>query len=488
MEGKKAGENRLRLLRELPSVDELLRDERASSLLTAYPRSLVVDAVRQVLRELREALRGGVHGASPGIGSGAGAVGLAREALWAAIEDKCHRSTRRNLRRVVNATGVVLHTNLGRALLAPSAVEAVVEAASRYTNLELDLETGERGSRHDHVRDLLCRLSGAPSALVVNNNAAAVMLALDTLARGREVIVSRGQLVEIGGAFRLPAIMEKSGALLVEVGTTNKTYPADYEERIGERTALLLRVHRSNFRLVGFTRDVTLPELVEMGRRRGIPVMDDLGSGALLDLEEYGVPHEPTPQESLKAGADVVTFSGDKLLGGPQAGIILGRKEHLERMAKNPLARAVRADKLTLAALEATLRLYGDNARARQEIPALSMLTASPAALEKKARRLAGWIKAALGDRATVEVKEDRSPAGGGSLPGEELPTRVVVVEPYFAPVAHLQINLRRYDPPVLARLSQGRLVFDVRTLVDGDEAAIVRALRSEAGVVAGDW
>jgi L-seryl-tRNA(Ser) seleniumtransferase len=343
-------EARQKYLRTLPAVDELLHHPQVQTLLQMHSRTLVVDSIRKVLSEKRSViLRDGEEKA-------AAAVNLTPEKWSSAIEEQVTASLRPSLQPVINATGVVLHTNLGRAPLFEEALRNLMEIAGGYSNLELNLETGERGSRYEHVEELLCRISGAESGLVVNNNAGAVLLALNSLAEGREVIVSRGELVEIGGSFRIPDVMKKSGARLVEVGATNRTHRRDYEQAITENTALLLKVHTSNFRILGFTAEVSRKELAELGRAKGLPVMEDLGSGCFLDLAPYGIEHEPTVQESLQAGVDVVTFSGDKLLGGPQAGMILGKKEFIDLIKKNPLNRALRIDKLTLAGLESTLR------------------------------------------------------------------------------------------------------------------------------------
>lgn len=395
------------------------------------------------------------------------------------VVQRAREISRPRLRKVINATGVILHTNLGRAVLSQAAREALDAVAGHYCNLELDLETGERGSRQDHVRDLLRELTGAEDALVVNNNAGAVLLALNTLARGKQVVVSRGQLVEIGGSFRLPEIMAASGAILVEVGTTNKTYLRDYEQAVGPETALLLRVHTSNFRIIGFAAEVGIAELAGLGRRLGIPVMEDLGSGLLVDLGGDFLRDEPVVVASLAAGADVVTFSGDKLLGGPQAGIILGREKYLEPMRKNPLARALRIDKLSLAALEATLRLYLDPDWAKSQIPTLHALFVSVEELRRRAERLRDLLVPALRDQAEAEVQTGFSEAGGGSLPGVALPTFLVLVRPRELSVEELAARLRRAEPPVIARRLEGALALDVRTMLEGEEALVVRAVAS---------
>jgi L-seryl-tRNA(Ser) seleniumtransferase len=389
--------------------------------------------------------------------------------------------SRPHFRRVLNATGVVIHTNLGRALLPEEAVQAAREAALRYSNLEFDLASGARGSRYAHVEPLLCRLTGAEAALVVNNNAAAVLLALDSLCRGREVVVSRGELVEIGGSFRIPEVMEKSGCFLKEVGTTNRTHPEDYRKAIGENTAALLKVHSSNFRVIGFTREVERGELARIAHEHGLPCIEDLGSGAVFDFAAAGMMNlvrEPTPGRVLNAGVDVVTFSGDKVLGGPQAGIIAGRAEYIGRIRKNPLNRAVRIDKMTLAALEATLRLYLDPDLARRRIPTLRMICAGPEELRSKARKLSRLVKKTLaGTDAAITVREGASRTGGGAFPEYDLPTWLVCARtPRVRPDA-LRGALLRTDPPLVARVEDDALCLDPRTLAEEEFPLAARAL-----------
>jgi len=379
---------------------------------------------------------------------------------------------------VINATGVVLHTNLGRAPLSAEALRNLVEVAGGYSNLEFNLETGERGSRYEHVEDLLCRISGAESALVVNNNAGAVLLALNTLAEGKEVIVSRGQLVEIGGSFRIPDVMRKSGARLVEVGTTNRTHPGDYERAITAETALLLKVHASNFRILGFTAEVSLKDLVALAGARGLPVMEDLGSGCFVDLSAYGIEHEPTVQEAVQAGADVVTFSGDKLLGGPQAGIILGKKKFIDPIKKNPLNRALRIDKLTLAGMEATLKIYLDPSRVIKALPALGMMTWPAEEVKKRAGRFRRKVGRELPAGYQVTLREDSSQVGGGALPLQALPTWVVAIRPLLLSAASLEERLRKSDPPVIARVKEEEVLLDLRTVAGEEEAALLEAVK----------
>jgi len=431
-------------LRDLPSVDELAADGR---LATAAPRPLLVAAARSALARAREEIRAG---ADPGD-------------LVDRVESELGAARAARLRRVINATGVIVHTNLGRAPLALEALERVATVAAGYSNLEYDIGEGARGSRQDHVAPILRRLTGAEAALVVNNNAGAVLLALAALAEGREVLVSRGELIEIGDGFRIPDVLARSGARLREVGTTNRTRAADYGRAIGPETALLLRVHQSNFRVVGFTEQPRLEELVRIGRAHGIPVVDDLGSGVLVELEG-----EPSARDALAAGADLVCFSGDKLLGGPQAGIVVGRAELVEKLRRHPLQRALRADKLTLAALEATLALYLDPDLAAQEIPVLRMLREPVDAVRARAERLA--------ELAGGEVEQTVGRVGGGALPLAELPSFACAVE------EELAAPLREGEPSIVGILRDGRLLLDCRTLTDeevDEVAASIAAVRS---------
>lgn len=461
------------ILSSIPSVDELMRDKELQGLSRIYPRTVVVDCIREYLQEYRKLVMAMENEEEPAAADASMIVG--------GIAAKVHEKMRSSLINVVNATGVVLHTNLGRAPLSSRLKDGIWDIASGYSNLEMDLESGERGSRYSHVEELLCRLTGAEAAMVVNNNAAAVMLVLSTLAKGRQVVVSRGQLVEIGGSFRVPEVMEQSGAELVEVGTTNKTHLSDYERAVGESTAALMKVHTSNYRILGFTSEVESEDMVALGRRLGLPVIEDLGSGMLMELTEYGLPYEPTVQQAVKAGMDVVTFSGDKMLGGPQAGIIVGSRDYVDRMKRNPLTRAVRIDKLTLAALEGTLRLYLDKELALKEIPVLKMLTCDIGELVRRAKRLSARMGKALGERAVITIEDEFSEVGGGSMPLHKMPTKAVVLELKDASLAELEKKLRAYKIPVVARISRDRLMLDVRTIMDDEfetiEAALVWAL-----------
>jgi len=397
---------------------------------------------------------------------------VGRNAAEAALQ-----ASRPKLRPVINATGTLLHTNLGRAPLAASALTAIEEISHTYSNLELDLETGKRGHRYSHIEELLCRLTGAEAATAVNNNAGAVLLCLTALARGKEAIVSRGELVEIGGAFRVPDVMEAGGVTLKEVGTTNKTHPHDYQNAIGDQTGLLLKIHTSNYRIVGFTEAVSGAQLVEIGQAHQLPVMEDLGSGMLIDLTPFGLPREPTVAEAVASGLDVITFSGDKLLGGPQAGLIVGKREAIETIRRHPMARAVRIDKMTLAALEATLRLYLEPQKALAEIPVLRMLDVTPQELLKRSRALASKLRKACAEHAKIEVVAEASCVGGGALPLTELPGSAVAVTPTGMSVDALAANLRSQQPAVIGRIQDQRLMLNPRTLHKGEESLLVEAL-----------
>jgi len=451
------------LLRQIPAVDELLGRAALRELEARVGRRLLVDATRKVLQGLRGRISGG------------GLASVSVEQLEREIVAATEATVEFSLRPVVNATGVILHTNLGRAPLAAEALEHLVEAAARYSNLEYDLERGERGKRDTHTDRLFAQLLGAERTLVVNNNAAAVFLALNSLAEGGEVIVSRGELIEIGGSFRIPDICAKSGAVLREVGTTNRTRASDYAATINERTRVLMRVHPSNFRIVGFTERPALEELVELGRKHRLTVLEDLGSGCLVDLAPLGITDEPPVGPSLKAGVDVVTFSGDKLLGGPQAGILVGKREPLERIRKNPLFRALRVDKLTIAALEATIALYlrGDT----RAIPAWRMMQTSPDELAPRAARLAERIRAR--PEFSARVEDGQSVIGGGSTPGQSLPTKLVAVVHARRSAQELEAQLRQQTPAILSRVERERLLLDLRTVFDDQDEQIAQAFAS---------
>jgi len=458
-------------LRRLPGVDELLTEPPLREALRRHPRKLLVASVREVLDAKRQRILA-LAGASE-------RIDLRPAHLVELVLERLEELSRHTLRPVVNATGVVIHTNLGRSLLPEDAIERIRLLCAAYNNLEYDLEKGRRGSRYVHAESILREITGAEAALVVNNNAGAVFLALSTLAKGREVIVSRGQLVEIGGAFRIPDVMSHSGAVLREVGCTNRTHPRDYEGAIGEKTALLLKVHCSNYRVVGFTAEVSLEDLVRLGRKHRLPVMEDLGSGSFVDLSRFGLAGYPTVQDAVKAGADLVTFSGDKLLGGPQAGIVVGRKDLVERCKKNPVTRALRVDKTTLAALESTLRLYRDERTALERIPTLRMIALSAADLERKAHDLASMIRRSDPDSLLhVEVRPGFSRVGGGSLPEQQLPTFVVGLSSSALSVNGIESFMRSRRPPVIGRIESDAFLLDPRTLQAGDDEIVEGAVR----------
>ncbi len=460
-------------LRSLSSVNDLIQAVYRSRLMgsKAIPRELVTEASRTVIDGIREAILAAKDEMS------LEGIRTDTEELVSLVEKVVEEKLQMSFRRVINATGIVIHTNLGRSLLSRPALEALATAGAHYNNLEFRLEDGARGSRQEHLRELLCDLTGAESALVVNNNAAAVLLALTVHAKGREVIVSRGQLIEIGGSFRLPEVMAQSGARLVEVGTTNKTYLEDFRRAITSETAILMRAHPSNFRISGFTAEVSVKELAGLAAEYGLVVLDDLGSGVYIDLSEHGLQYEPTIKRSLEEGADLVCFSGDKLLGGPQAGIVLGRSDLVEAMARHPLARALRVDKLTVAAMEATLRQYLDPSRAVKEIPTLAMLTADPGTLRERALALAERISREGDFKA--EVVEDISRAGGGALPMEDLPTWTVAVTSPSIKTSALEEGLRRAETPVVCRVKDDRVILDMRTVSD-EEAELIAAAFSD--------
>ncbi len=451
--------------RLLPSVEELLQSEIGQQLVTRFSRPLVLRAVRASLTLARTHILAGTNCPS-------------HDELLASAEQQLRLEQQPHLRSVINATGVIINTNLGRAPLSYEALQAVQQVSSGYSNLEYELEAGVRGSRHTHVESLLRELTGAEAAIVTNNTASAVLLGLSTLAVGREVIISRGQLVEIGGGFRVPDVMRQSGCQLVEVGTTNRTRLKDYVEALTERTALLLAVHPSNFLITGFTESTLLSDLSALAHQHNLLVMNDLGSGCLLNSEDYGLVHEPTPQESITAGADVVCFSGDKLLGGPQAGILIGKEAVITRLAKNPLMRAVRIDKMTLAALETTLRHY-QRGQAETHIPVWRMISVQP---EKLYKRAIQWIAQLQEHGITAHVQQGESTIGGGSLPGETLPTTLVALnkESIAIPLEELAKRLRMRAVPIVVRIIKDALVLDPRTIFEEQDAEVLRALKEE--------
>ena len=469
--GAEASMDIQQLLSQLPGVDALLASEPVQPLLEGHGRPAVVEAIRRVLAQVRQTLRAGATPAPV-------EATVAPEALAERVAAYLEEASRLGLRRAVNATGIILHTGLGRAALPGVALDAFEKEVARYCVLQLSRETAQRSRREEHVESLLQQITGCEAATVVNNNAAATALVLRALAQDGEVIVSRGQLVEIGGSFRIPEVMEQSGAVLVEVGTTNRTHLRDYEAAITERTAALLRVHPSNYRIYGFTSEVPIGELAALGQRYGLPVIDDLGSGALIDLSRFGLPYEPTVQDSLRAGADLVTFSADKLIGGPQGGIILGKQEYVDRLRKHPMARMVRVGKLTLVALEATLRLFLDEERLLAEHPTIRMMTEPVESIGRRARRLARAIRKRM-PQAEVSVVNESSQLGSGSLPTHDIPTKAVAVSvPSLSP-DELARRLRLGEPPVFTRIKDDRVLFDLRTVASGEIKEIVEALGS---------
>jgi len=462
------------LLRQIPSVDELLAQPRLAALATRVDRGLLVEITRAVLTDLRARIAGEM--ASAALAEFA-AHASDPASLEETISTLVERILARSLQPVINATGVVLHTNLGRAPLPEGVVDEFRRAATQYSNLEYDLEAGGRGKRDVHTAELLTRLTGAESAIVVNNCAAAVLVTLAALARGSEVIVSRGELIEIGDGFRIPEIMEQSGAILREVGTTNRTRLADYEDAINEKTRLLLRVHPSNFKVTGFTDKPSLEELAALSQRSGLPLVEDLGSGCLIDLSEYGI-SEPTVRQSVEAGAGIVTFSGDKLLGGPQAGIIAGKKDLIARVRRHPLFRALRVDKLTIAALEVTLSAY--LRAAWDEIPAIRMIRATPQELKRRAETLFRELRPELPlDEVEIEITDGTSLAGGGSTPAQSLPTQVIRIASARYSATKLEQRLRRAPTgiSVIARVEDDRLVLDLRTVLPEQEPLLIKTL-----------
>ncbi len=456
--------NKHSLLKLIPGVDHIMElienDERFKKL----PLTVVKGSIRSVLEQTRNLI----------IKEGKNKISNA--SLISEILEHASMILTPNLVPVVNATGVVIHTNLGRSLLCDEALNNIKTIAAGYSNLEFNLEKGKRGIRYTAVDNILCELTGADAAMAVNNNAGAVLLCLDTLARGKEVIVSRGELVEIGGSFRIPDVMTKSGAVLKEVGTTNRTHLRDYKSGITDNTGLLLKVHTSNYKIQGFTSSVALEELVTLGKETNIPVMQDLGSGTLIDLSEYGLGNEPTVSQSLKSGADIVTFSGDKLLGGPQTGVIAGSRQAIEKIKSNPLTRALRIDKLTLAALEATLGLYRDEIKAINNIPTLKMLTMPFEEIADKAEKMYEIFKNTVKDTAVIELIDLYSKSGGGAFPELSLPTKCITVKPLNMSVANLEKKMRMYNPPVIGRIENNRFIMDPRTIQNGEELIISRA------------
>ena len=471
MNQRKLSENQQKMLRMLPGVDHLLEVAEDLPFFNGIPAAVLTNSIRKTLEVRRKKILAEDLDIDEESLSDDRIIELVKLAVSEAMAP--------NLKNLVNATGVVVHTNLGRSLLPDMVIDNLKVIAGQYSNLEYDLKAGKRGSRYSVIEDILCEISGAEAGLVVNNNAGAVLLCLETIAKGREVVVSRGELVEIGGSFRVPDVMAKSGGILKEVGTTNRTHRRDYENAINDNTALLLKVHRSNYSVIGFTAEVLLKELVEVGSGHNIPVMEDLGSGTFIDFSKYGLVKETTVQESVASGADVVTFSGDKLLGGPQAGIVVGKKHVLEEIKKNPLARALRIDKLTLAALETTLRLYRDEEKAIRMIPTLRMLTIGIDEIEKKALQLRDDLNKIGGSRLNISIAAFSSKAGGGALPLLELPSKCLKVKIEGMSANTLERSMREHAPPIIGRIEDDAFIMDPRTLLDDDFPIIRSAMDS---------
>ncbi len=460
--------DRRALLRTLPAIDRLLGSPLLVKLEQTQPHIIIREAAQTIVDDLRRQI----------LNEQAALPDLDLETVARLVAKQVAEMARPSLRRVINVTGTLLHTNLGRAPLCSDALQAINAIAQGYSNLEYNLEQGQRGKRFTHVEELLCRLTGGEAATVVNNNAGAVMLALAALAGGRSALVSRGELIEIGGSFRIPDIMAASGVDLVEVGTTNKTHFKDYAGAINRETALILKVHTSNYRILGFTEAVSGEELAGLAHQHAIPVLEDLGSGLLIDLTPYGLPREPTVREVLKTGIDLVTFSGDKLLGGPQAGIIVGKRDVIDTLRKHPMARALRIDKLTLAALEATLRLYLDPQKALAQVPTLKMLSLPASELQQRCDTLLSKLTASIGDVADFTIIESTATVGGGALPLAELPGWVIALAPKSMSVNNLITRLRGCEPPIIGRVQDDRFLIDPRTLMNDDETLLLQALR----------
>jgi L-seryl-tRNA(Ser) seleniumtransferase len=429
-------------------------------------RIFVIEALRESIDKLRKAIIDGKIN------------DFSMQDILTSFQEILKDKNNPKLKNVINATGVIIHTNLGRSLLCKEAVLNVISVAESYNNLEYNLQSGQRGSRYEHVEELITKITGAEAAMVVNNNAAAVMLVLSTLCKEKQAIVSRGQLVEIGGSFRIPDVMSFSGAELVEVGTTNRTHLYDYENNINEKTGVLLKVHTSNFKIMGFTEEVEIEELVGLGKKNNIPVIEDIGSGVLIDFSKYGFTHEPTVQESIRKGIDVVTFSGDKMLGGPQAGIIAGKKEYIDRIKKNQLTRALRIDKMTLAALEGTLKFYLDEKAAVKHLPTLYMILSSKEEHKKRAQKLKNRLQKEVSN-VNFSVDQDFSMVGGGSMPTEKIQTYVIKAKAEEITPEQMELKLRKNETPIIVRVFNGEIVMDLRTIKDSDFEVIVEAFRN---------
>ena len=463
--------NRNALLDQLIGMPRLLNYPQIKALDEAYPRPFIIDITREELQNLRDRILATEESALH-------QINIDPNLLAEKIADRIRLQFRQSVSPAINAAGIILHTALGRAPLCQEAQDAIASAIKNYCTLAIDRDTGKRGDRYAHVEGLLCYLTGAEAALVVNNNAGATMLVLNTLAMGREAIISRGQLIEIGGSFRIPDVMNRSGAIMVEVGTTNKSHLWDYERAITENTALLLRVHTSNYQIVGFTSEVPLKSLVDLGHEHDLPVVDDIGSGCLIDFQKYGLPPEPMVQDSIKAGADIVTFSGDKILGGPQCGIIIGKKKYIDPIKKNPLTRALRCDKLTYAALEATLKLYLDEEHLAERHPVLKMLTMPLQKLANRARNFQRHVKNELEGKCEMKVVNGFSQLGSGSLPAKDIPTKLISLKPLAISAEALGLKLRENDPPIFSRITDDEVLLDFRTIGEEEIKTVEYAIK----------
>ncbi len=457
--------NKHTMLKNLPGIDHLLGVAMQNPDFSDIPRSVIVDSLRNTLEKRRKNILNDIE------------TDISDKAILDKALVLADETIKPRLVNVINATGVVLHTNLGRALLCEDALKNIREVSQSFSNLEMNIKTGKRGIRYEAIDELICELTGAQSAIAVNNNAGAVLLALNTIAKKRQVVVSRGELVEIGGSFRVPDVMSKSGCILKEIGTTNRTHLKDYETAVCDETGLFLKVHASNYTIEGFTASVNLNNLVKLGRDKNIPVMEDLGSGTLIDFSKYGLPFEPTIADSVNSGADIVTFSGDKLLGGPQAGIIVGKKESIDKIKANPLTRALRIDKMTLAALESTLKLYRDEKKAVKKIPTLRMLTIPFKEICKKADLLLKIIQKEIGILADTDLADMDSRPGGGSFPQLNLATRCITIKPHNMSVSKLEAKMRMSTPAIIGRIENNKYILDPRTIQEGQDMIISSTL-----------
>ena len=465
--------NKKNLFSKLPSVDEILLAEKIKELIKQYPRELVVESIRESISEKRSEIANLKEDET---------LKFNIENILDIVTDSSAKKTKLkyslSLKKVINGTGIVIHTNLGRSLLSNKVKDEIINISTRYSNLEYDIDTGKRGSRYTHLTETIKRLTGAEDVLVVNNNAAAVLLVLNTLCDNGDVIVSRGELVEVGGSFRIPSIMKLSGANLVEVGSTNKTHFKDYEEVINENTKAIMKVHTSNYKIMGFTESVDISELKNLTKKYNIPLIDDLGSGVFVDLSKYGLSYEPTVLDSIKNGADIVTFSGDKLLGGPQAGIIVGKKEHIEKMKKNQLTRVLRVDKLTICALEATFRMYLDEKKAIKNIPTLRMITYTEEEINKKAKTLYNKLMA-LDENFIINIVDGESQVGGGSMPLETIKSKLIEISPKNISVSYLEKKLRLSPSHIIGRIKDDKYLLDVRTIFEDEYDIIYNELKN---------